>query len=68
VNDVMPSRCTFVLQGSRSATITEDVIRDVALPLSLVDVKVCAVSPVWSGADLDVDLLGNSPGHSSDGG
>jgi hypothetical protein len=29
--------------------ITEDVIRAVALPLRLVDVKVCAVDETWSG-------------------
>ena len=32
--------------------ITEDVIRDVALPTGLVDVKVCAVDEVWSGLKL----------------
>ena len=32
--------------------ITEDVIRDVALPLGFVDVKVCAVTDVWSGLKL----------------
>ena len=32
--------------------VTEDVIRDVALPLGLVDVKVCAISDVWSGLKL----------------
>ena len=32
--------------------ITEDVIRDLALPLGFVDVKVCAVSEVWSGLKL----------------
>lgn len=32
--------------------ITEDVIRDVVLPLGLVDVKVCAVDTVWSGLKL----------------
>ena len=32
--------------------ITEDVIREVALPLGLVDTKVCAVSDVWSGLKL----------------
>jgi hypothetical protein len=32
--------------------ITEDVIRDVALPLGLVDVKVCAVDEIWSGLKL----------------
>jgi len=34
--------------------ITEDVIRDVCLPLGLVDVKVCAVDAVWSGLKLVV--------------
>ena len=34
--------------------ITEDVIRDVALPMGLVDVKVCAVDEVWSGLKLVV--------------
>ncbi len=32
--------------------ITEDVIRDIALPLGFVDVKVCAVDEVWSGLKL----------------
>ena len=32
--------------------ITEDVIREIALPIGLVDVKVCAVSDVWSGLKL----------------
>lgn len=32
--------------------ITEDVIRAVALPLGLVDVKVCAVDDTWSGLKL----------------
>ena len=32
--------------------VTEDVIRDVALPLGLVDVKVCAVDATWSGLKL----------------
>src|SRR3954452_12069841 len=32
--------------------ITEDVIRDVALPMGYVDVKVCAVDETWSGLKL----------------
>jgi hypothetical protein len=32
--------------------ITEDVIRAVALPTGLVDVKVCAVDETWSGLKL----------------
>ena len=32
--------------------ITEDIIRDVALPMGYVDIKVCAVDAVWSGLKL----------------
>lgn len=32
--------------------ISEDVIRELALPLGFVDVKVCAVDAVWSGLKL----------------
>ena len=32
--------------------ITEDTIRELALPLGFVDVKVCAVTDVWSGLKL----------------
>lgn len=32
--------------------LTEDVIRDIALPMGLVDVKVCAVDATWSGLKL----------------
>lgn len=32
--------------------VTEDVIRELALPLGLVDTKVCAVDEVWSGLKL----------------
>ena len=34
--------------------ITEDVVREVALPLGFVDIKVCAVDDVWSGLKLVV--------------
>lgn len=40
-------------RASRVPTdITEDTIREVALPLGLVDVKVCAVDETWSGLKL----------------
>lgn len=40
-------------RASRVATdVTEDVVREAALPLGLVDVKVCAVDEVWSGLKL----------------
>ena len=32
--------------------ITEDTIRELALPLGYVDVKVCAVDEIWSGLKL----------------
>lgn len=32
--------------------ITDDTIREIALPLGFVDIKVCAVSEVWSGLKL----------------
>jgi hypothetical protein len=32
--------------------ITEDTIRELALPLGLVDIKVCAVDETWSGLKL----------------
>ena len=36
--------------------VTEDVVRELALPLGLVDVKVCAVDDIWSGLKLVVRL------------
>jgi len=35
-------------------TITEDTIREIALPMGFVDIKVCAVSEIWSGLKLVV--------------
>lgn len=32
--------------------ITEDTIREIALPMGLVDIKVCAVDDTWSGLKL----------------
>ena len=34
--------------------VTEDAIRELALPLGFVDVKVCAITDVWSGLKLVV--------------
>ena len=53
-----PEAAVWVSWPKRSAkvatNITEDVIRQVALPLGFVDIKVCAVSEVWSGLKLVV--------------
>jgi hypothetical protein len=32
--------------------ITEDIVRELAFPLGLVDIKVCAVDDIWSGLKL----------------
>lgn len=40
--------------------ITEDTIRAVALPLGLVDVKVCAVDETWSGLKLVIRTANRS--------
>jgi hypothetical protein len=39
-----------------TTTVTEDVVREVALPLGLVDTKVCAVDETWSALRLVVRL------------
>jgi len=36
--------------------MTEDVIRDLALSIDLVDVKVCAVDQIWSGLKLVIPV------------
>jgi hypothetical protein len=45
--------------------ITEDTVREVALPLGLVDIKVCAVDETWSGLKLVIRKeLRKTPGRS----
>ncbi len=41
--------------------VTEDVIRKVALPLGVVDVKVCAVDETWSGLKLVRRVANRAP-------
>lgn len=43
--------------------ITEDAIRAIALPMGFVDIKVCAVSEIWSGLKL-VIRRSERPKHS----
>jgi len=38
--------------SGRATDVTEDVVRQIALPLGLVDVKVCAIDETWSGLKL----------------
>jgi hypothetical protein len=53
---VFPDAALWVSWPKKSAgvatDVTEDTIREVALPLGLVDNKVCAVTDVWSGLRL----------------
>ncbi|MDQ6757851.1 MAG: DUF3052 domain-containing protein [Bacteroidota bacterium] len=48
---------SWLKKSSKIATdVTEDAIRNYALQNDLVDVKVCAVSDIWSGLKLVVPL------------
>ena len=53
---IAPAAAVWVSWPKKAAKvptdITEDTIREIALPLGFVDVKVCAVSAVWSGLKL----------------
>ena len=53
---IRPDGATWAAWPKRSSgvptDITEDVVRDVALPLGLVDIKVCAIDETWSGLKL----------------
>ena len=55
---ISPTAVIWVSWPKKSAKlptdITEDTVREVALPLGYVDVKVCAVTDVWSGLKLVV--------------
>jgi len=53
---IAPAAAVWVSWPKKAARmptdLTEDTIRALALPLGFVDVKVCAVSDVWSGLKL----------------
>ena len=59
-SNMKPTTTIWVSWYKKSAGIptdvTEDVIRNYALKNDLVDVKVCAVSDIWSGLKLVVPL------------
>jgi hypothetical protein len=50
---VYPAGGLWIAWPKRSSgvatTVNEDVVREVALPLGLVDNKVCAIDATWSG-------------------
>jgi len=55
-NKIRPDAAVWVSWPKKSSKvqtdITEDAIREIALPLGFVDIKVCAVDDVWSGLKL----------------
>jgi hypothetical protein len=55
---VAPDGAAWVAWPKRSSgvatDVTEDVVRELALPTGLVDVKVCAIDATWSGLKLVV--------------
>ena len=57
-NKLKPGAAIWISWPKKSAkvptTVTEDTIRELALPLGFVDIKVCAVTEVWSGLKLVV--------------
>ncbi len=57
-DELDPSTIVWVSWPKKSAgvasEVSEDVVREIALPLGFVDVKVCAVDEVWSGLKLVV--------------
>ena len=57
-NKLNPEAAVWVSWPKKSSKVpsevTEDTIRELALPLGFVDIKVCAVSEVWSGLKLTV--------------
>ena len=53
-----PNAAVWISWPKKSAKvpseITEDTVRELALPLGFVDIKVCAIDDVWSGLKLVV--------------
>jgi hypothetical protein len=56
LHNLVPNGTIWVSWPKKAAKVptdvTEDVVRALALPLGLVDVKVCAVDETWSGLKL----------------
>lgn len=55
-NTIKPDGVVWVSWPKKASkvptNITEDTIREVCLPLGFVDIKICAVSSIWSGLKL----------------
>jgi hypothetical protein len=59
-NEIVQDGMIWVSWHKKSAKIptdlTEDIIRNTALSIGLVDIKVCAVDDVWSGLKLVIPI------------
>lgn len=59
-NEIVPNGMIWVSWPKKTAKIktdiTEDVIRNYALSIGLVDIKVCAVDQTWSGLKLVIPV------------
>lgn len=57
-HSIRPAAAVWISWPKKSSRVptdlTENVIREIALPLGFVDVKVCALDEVWSGLKLVV--------------
>jgi hypothetical protein len=51
--------------SNMSSEVTEDTVRELALPLGFVDIKVCAVDETWSGLKLVVRKALRKPNRES---
>ena len=64
-DEIKPNGMIWVSWPKKSARIptdiTEDVIREVALPMGLVDVKVAAITDIWSGLRLVIRKENRKP-------
>jgi hypothetical protein len=60
MKSIKPSGCIWVSWPKKSSKVTTDItentIREICLPLGLVDVKVAAIDETWSGLKLVVGL------------
>jgi hypothetical protein len=66
---ITPNGMIWVSWHKKSAKIptdiTEDIIRDIALRIGLVDIKVCAIDAIWSGLKLVIPVKDRGNPHSS---
>jgi hypothetical protein len=67
VSTIRPDAAVWVSWPKKASgvvtTVTEDRIREIALPLGFVDVKVCAVDETWSGLKLVIRTARRAGAH-----